>query len=63
MPESPYLDRRQAAAFMNISVASLDKLRAEGQGPKAIKIKQRVLFDQADLTAWMDAQKETPPCG
>lgn len=63
MSTSPYLDRRQAADFLNISVASLDKLKADGEGPTFIKIRQRVLYDPADLTAWMNAQKQEPtPC-
>jgi predicted DNA-binding transcriptional regulator AlpA len=63
MPESPYLDRLEAAKFLKLSRATLDKLKAAGEGPKFVKINHRIVYDQADLTAWMDSKKKEPtPC-
>lgn len=64
---SPFVSREQAAAFLSLSVRSLDRLCREGVGPQARRFGGRVVFDMADLRAWADAhvvhqdQQQVPP--
>ncbi len=53
---SPFVSRGKAAAFLNLSVSSLDRLCRDGQGPTARRFGGRVVFDMADLRAWADGR-------
>jgi predicted DNA-binding transcriptional regulator AlpA len=55
---SPYLDRREAARYLKISLAQLSKQHADGTGPTRIEVAGRVLYDINDLDAWMQAHKK-----
>jgi excisionase family DNA binding protein len=48
---------KQAAEYIGIAKSTLDKMRVAGGGPRFIKIGKRVLYDKADLDAWIEAQK------
>ncbi len=50
------LSRREAATYLAISPRKLDQLTAEGHLPR-IKIGSCVRFEQADLDAFIAAQK------
>ena len=50
------LDTTQAAERCKLARATLAKLRVNGGGPLFRKIGSKVLYDDADLTAWIDAQ-------
>lgn len=52
-----YLNVKQAARFMNLSIQSLYKFSREGSGPIRIQARGRVLFDKSDFIDWMNAQK------
>src|SRR5215216_592717 len=49
--------RLTAAEYIGIAKSTLDKMRVAGGGPRFIKIGKRVLYDKADLDAWIEAQK------
>lgn len=53
---SHLLSRREAAAYLSVSQRKLDQLVADGQLPR-VKIGSCVRFEQADLDAFIAAQK------
>jgi len=66
------LNVNEAAERLGVSVSYLNKLRLTGGGPPYAKLGARVAYDQADLTAWVETQKQRstseygspgpPPC-
>lgn len=61
MPEhdvtQEHLTRQQAARFLGFAVVTMDIWRAQGKGPRWIKIGRAVRFARADLEAWLEAHK------
>jgi predicted DNA-binding transcriptional regulator AlpA len=43
----------EAATFLGLSVSFLNKLRCAGAGPAFRKIGRAVVYDPADLEAWL----------
>lgn len=54
---SDYIDTRSAAAFVSMGESTLEKLRLTGGGPSYCKVGRRVLYEVADLRAWLAASK------
>ncbi len=52
-----YLNTEDAATFLGLSRATLDKWRYTGGGPLFSKLGNRVRYDRADLEAWMAKSK------
>ncbi|GJG87434.1 hypothetical protein tb265_26150 [Gemmatimonadetes bacterium T265] len=50
------LDTTQAAERCKLARATLAKLRVNGGGPQFVKLGAKVLYDDADLSAWIAAQ-------
>jgi predicted DNA-binding transcriptional regulator AlpA len=50
------LDTTQAADRCKLARATLAKLRVNGGGPPFVKLGAKVLYDEADLAAWIAAQ-------
>ena len=48
-----------AARYLGLSPSTLNKLRLTGLGPKFIKLGRRVVYDPADLDAWLDSNRRT----
>ena len=48
---------KEAADYANVSSSYFNKLRCYGGGPKYLKIGRRVIYEQADLDAWLNAHK------
>ena len=46
------LPSRQAAAYLG-----LIKMRITGEGPRYAKVGRRVIYDMADLDAWVEERK------
>lgn len=42
-----------ASAYIGISQSTLNKLRVFGGGPVFLKLGRRVVYDPADIDAWM----------
>ena len=55
--EPRYLDTKQAAAYVGLSVKTLEKLRVTGRGPRYAKAGRRVIYDRRDLDRWVAARK------
>lgn len=53
------LSVNMAAEYCGCSVSWLNKLRLTQAGPVYIKLGSKVVYDEADLAAWLDAQKRT----
>ena len=47
------LDTEQAAERCKLARATLAKLRVKGDGPPFVKLGAKVLYDEADLAAWI----------
>lgn len=51
-----YLTTEKLAEFLNISTQTLNKWRWEGKGPRFIKLGSRVVYDMADVEAYIASQ-------
>lgn len=47
------LTAAEAARMLRLSERSLERLRCQGFGPKFVKLKRRVLYDQKSLEDWI----------
>ncbi len=60
MNEMPrYLTPRQAADWLGLSVRTLDRYRASGEGPVFHRFGGRIRYLREDLQAWADARRRT----
>lgn len=57
MTEQRRLNVAQAAEFTGLSKSTLNKYRLTGAGPRYFQLGRRVIYDTAELTAWMDARR------
>jgi predicted DNA-binding transcriptional regulator AlpA len=58
-PHRRMLSVPEAAAYCGISVAYMNALRCKGGSARYIKIGSRVLYDSADLDAWLADKRRT----
>jgi hypothetical protein len=49
----------QAAQYVGLSVSKMNKLRGTGGGAKYYKLDHRVVYDPADLDAWVASRAQT----
>jgi len=54
-----YLSTKQAAMYVGLSPCTLNRMRVTGEGPRYAKAGRRVVYDRADLDAWIDARKRS----
>ena len=54
MLERAMLRTPEAAAYLGLSAATLAKWRVVGSGPRFHKLGRVVVYDPADLRAWLD---------
>lgn len=60
MPGQPgalLLDKPQAARLLGVCERTVDNLRADGK-LRAVRVRNRVLFDPGDLAHFIEGQKE-----
>jgi hypothetical protein len=55
-----YYSREEAAEYCGLGLSTLNNLACAGQGPQYIKAFGRVLYDVADLDAWLQSMKVDP---
>lgn len=55
-----YLRVPQAAEYVGVSKSLLDKLRCYGGGPAYAKLGTTVVYQAADLDAWVAARRVEP---
>ena len=51
-----YLSTRQLAKRLQLAPITLAIWRCEGRGPRYRKIGSRVLYDELDVTEWLDSR-------
>lgn len=47
----------EAAAYCGSSASTFEKLRLTGGGPRYVKLGRRVVYDPADLDAWLASKR------
>lgn len=52
---APALPVADVALFLDLPLSTVDKLRAQGKGPKCFRLGRRLYVRQADLREWLDA--------
>ncbi len=52
---APALPIADIALFLDLPLSTIDKLRAEGRGPRLFKLGRRLYCRQTDLRSWLDA--------
>jgi predicted DNA-binding transcriptional regulator AlpA len=52
-----FLDARETAALLQVSVTTLGRWRVQGAGPAYLKTGRRVLYDRAVVIAWLNEQR------
>jgi len=52
---APALPVSDVALFLDLPLSTMDKLRAQGKGPKCFRLGRRLYIRQADLRDWLDA--------
>jgi predicted DNA-binding transcriptional regulator AlpA len=58
-PVRRYLSSSEAANYLNVSQSMLAKRRLSGDGPRYSKLGKRVLYEIADLDAWIADRKHS----
>ena len=53
------LNALEAAAYCRSSASTFAKLRLYGGGPRFVKLGRRVVYDPADLDAWLTAHRQS----
>ncbi|MCD4512187.1 helix-turn-helix domain-containing protein [Brucella pseudogrignonensis] len=56
---SPFMTTKQAATWLHLCARTLEKHRSFGTGPAYHKIGGRILYDIADLRAWVETGSRT----
>lgn len=49
----------EAARYTGLSKSTLDKLRISGGGPTYLQLGRRILYDVADLEAWLTSKRRS----
>ena len=60
---SPYLNTRQAAHFLKMSVRSLERLRTNGKGPTVRRHARMALYHIDDLAEWSRTRADEQTLG
>lgn len=57
----PLMSIEDLAEFLGVPVATIYDWRVGGKGPCGVRVGRHVKFTQADVLAWIDAQREVRP--
>jgi predicted DNA-binding transcriptional regulator AlpA len=60
MNDEPLRTRAEAAAFLGVSVRTLDSLAYTGRGPRYFRVGRQSRYAMADLLAWLDSRAVEP---
>lgn len=52
-PQAEYLNTKQTAVLLGVGRKTLEGWRANGRGPKFVKLPGAVRYSRADLDAWL----------
>jgi len=56
--QSLMLTKRQAASLLGVHVRTLDRMRAAGEGPKAIRVRGAVRYRGRDVDRWLEGKRQ-----
>ena len=56
---APALPLADVSLFLDLPLSTIDKLRAQGKGPRTFKIGRRLYVRDRDLRDWLDRMAET----
>lgn len=54
---SRHLDTSGAAVYLGLKPSTLHNMRVTGDGPMFVKLGRRVVYDIADIEAWLVSRK------
>ena len=57
----PLMSIEDLADFLGVPVATIYDWRVDGKGPCGVRVGRHVKFTQADVLAWLAAQREVRP--
>lgn len=57
----PLMSMEDLADFLGVPVATIYDWRVDDKGPCGVRVGRHVKFTQADVLAWIDAQREDRP--
>ncbi len=60
MNPNELLTNEAAALMLKVSPVTLALWRRAGKGPDVVRIGARVWYDPADITRWLEAQRQAP---
>ncbi|OGA59957.1 MAG: hypothetical protein A3G81_25970 [Betaproteobacteria bacterium RIFCSPLOWO2_12_FULL_65_14] len=55
---APALPLADVALFLDLPLSTVDKLRAQGLGPRTFTLGRRLYVRQCDMRAWLDQMAE-----
>ena len=58
-PQTRRLSVEEASSYTGLSCSTLNKLRCSGGGPRFAKVGRRVIYNVADLDAWLAKHLKT----
>ena len=47
----------EAARFLGLAPKTLEKMRSQGDGPSFFRVGTAVIYDQEDLSAWLEKHR------
>jgi hypothetical protein len=56
-PQQRYFRPKEAAEYLRISIAQLERWRLDGVGPAYSKPFKAIIYDRADLDEWIASNK------
>ncbi len=57
-PEKVYLNQKESAKFLNVSVPTFRNLKSDPMFPRAAKIRKQYRYDREDLILFINLKKE-----
>jgi hypothetical protein len=57
-PEKVYLNQKESAKFLNVSVPTFRNLKSDPMFPRAAKIRKQYRYDREDLVLFIKLKKE-----
>lgn len=55
-PQSPYMTTAELAVYIRRSVGAIHVMRSRGTAPKGTRVGREVLYNRADVDAWLNAK-------
>ena len=59
-PRGQFLDKKQLAAYLGLSIFTIDSWVSQRREIPFIKMGKKVMFDLADVLTWLESKKVHP---